>query len=176
MFVDNLGSCLHAKDNKKIKTVFPTCVYSVLCTTIFQGLVNIPYFCDMESNRQKKIGGILQKDLVEILQGSLRNEGIKNLMISVTKVNVTVDLSIARVNLSVFPASEGPALLEGIKSNGPLIKHALALRVKNQLRKMPSLAFYLDESLEYIDQIDRSLKGEDNPIDDPSLLDKRKKI
>jgi ribosome-binding factor A len=129
----------------------------------------------MESNRQKKIGGILQRDLVEILQGSLRKEGIKNLMITVTKVGVTVDLSLARVNLSVFPASKGPEILKGIKSNGPLIKHALALRVKNQLRKVPNLTFFLDESLEYIDQIDRSLKGESNPIKDPSLLENRKK-
>ena len=133
------------------------------------------YFCEMESNRQKKIGGILQEDLAEILQRSATQGGLRGVIISVTKVKVTVDLSIAKVYLSVFPNKEGEAILEGTRSNTALIRHELAQRTRHQLRRMPQLEFFIDDSLEYIDNIERSLKGEENPIEDPDLLDKRKK-
>ncbi|TJY34821.1 30S ribosome-binding factor RbfA [Pontimicrobium aquaticum] len=129
----------------------------------------------MESNRQKKIASVLQRDLVDVLQNAATQGGMKGVIISVTKVNVTVDLSIAKVYLSIFPVNKGKELLEGITSNAALIKHELAQRTKHQLRRMPQLAFYIDDSLEYIDQIDRSLKGLDNPLEDPDLLEKRKK-
>ncbi len=129
----------------------------------------------MESQRQKKIASVLQRDLVEVLQGAATQGGMKGILISVTKVNVTVDLSIAKVYLSIFPIVNGTELLEGIKSNAPLIKHELSQRTKHQLRRMPQLIFYIDDSLEYIDQIDKSLKGIENPIETPDLLEKRKK-
>jgi|TARA_Y100000385_G_scaffold281098_1_gene333326 ribosome-binding factor A len=129
----------------------------------------------MESQRQKKIASVLQRDLVEVLQGAATQGGMKGILISVTKVNVTVDLSIAKVYLSIFPIDKGPGLLEGIRSNAPLIKHELSQRTKHQLRRMPQLIFYIDDSLEYIDQIDKSLKGSENPIENPDLLEKRKK-
>ena len=129
----------------------------------------------METNRQKKIGGILQKDLVDVLQGSATRGGLKGIIISVSKVTVTSDLSIAKVYLSIFPNKEGEELLKGIRSNTPLIRHELAQRTKHQLRRMPHLEFFIDDSLEYIDRIEQSLKGKDNPIADPKLLDKRKK-
>ena len=129
----------------------------------------------MESQRQKKIASVLQRDLVEVLQGAATQGGMKGILISVTKVNVTVDLSIAKVYMSIFPINKGAELLEVIKSNAPLIKHELSQRTKHQLRRMPQLIFYIDDSLEYIDQIDKSLKGNDNPIQNPDLLEKRKK-
>jgi len=129
----------------------------------------------MESQRQKKIASVLQRDLVEVLQGAATQGGMKGILISVTKVNVTVDLSIAKVYLSIFPIVKGTELLEGIKSNAPLIKHELSQRTKHQLRRPPQLIFYIDDSLEYIDQIDKSLKGIENPIENPDLLEKRKK-
>ncbi|WP_353777171.1 30S ribosome-binding factor RbfA [Winogradskyella sp. 3972H.M.0a.05] len=129
----------------------------------------------MESNRQKKIGALLQQDLVEVLQNAATAGGLKGVIISVSKVSVTVDLSIAKVYLSIFPNKEAEKLLEGIKSNSGLIKHELAQRTRHQLRRMPQLEFFIDDSLEYIDNIERSLKGGDNPIDNPDLLDKRKK-
>lgn len=132
------------------------------------------YFCRMESNRQKKIASVLQTDLVDVLQSAARS-GNLGVIISVTKVNVTVDLSIAKVYLSVFPTDKRESLLEGIKSNAPKIKHELAQRTRHQLRRMPELQFYIDDSLEYIDQIERSLKGLDNPLENPDTLDKRKK-
>ena len=129
----------------------------------------------METNRQKKIGTVLQNDLVDILQGEVRKNGITNLIISVSKVSVTTDLSIAKVYLSVFPTEKGPEILAAIKSNTPLIKHDLSQRVKLQLRKVPNLSFYIDDSLDYIEKIDKALIGDENPIENPELLDKRKK-
>lgn len=128
-----------------------------------------------ESHRQKKIGGILQQDLVEVLQGAATKGGLRGIIISVSKVSVTADLSIAKVYLSIFPNKEGAELLKGIRSNTPLIRHELAQRTKNQLRRMPNLEFFIDDSLEYIERIDKSLKREDDPIRDADLLDKRKK-
>jgi ribosome-binding factor A len=129
----------------------------------------------MESNRQKKIASVLQRDLVDVLQGAATQGGMKGIIISVTQVKVTVDLSIAKVYLSIFPNDKGEELLEGIRNNAPMIKHEIAQRTKHQLRRMPELEFFIDDSLEYIDQIERSLKGLDNPLDNPDLLDKRKK-
>lgn len=129
----------------------------------------------METNRQKKIGQLLQNDLVDILQGEIRKNGISNLIISVSKVNVTSDLSIAKVYLSVFPSDKAGEILNAIRSNSTLVKHELAQRVKNQLRKVPDLNFYIDDSLDYIEKIDNALSGKDNPVENPDLLDKRKK-
>ena len=129
----------------------------------------------MESNRQKKIAGILQQDLVDVLQRAASEGGLKGVIISVSKVSVTVDLSIAKVYLSIFPNKEAGELLNGIRSNTPLIRHELAQRTRHQLRRMPTLEFFIDDSLEYIDNIERSLKGEEDPIKDKDLLDRRKK-
>lgn len=130
----------------------------------------------METNRQKKIGALLQNDIVDILQGEVRKNGITNLIISVSKVSVTTDLSIAKVYLSVFPNEKAAEILTAVRSNTPLIKHDLAQRVKQQLRKVPDLIFYIDDSLEYLEGIEKALKGEENPIEDRSLLVRRKKL
>jgi len=130
----------------------------------------------METNRQKKIAGVLQKDLVDVLQSAAR-DGVKGVLISVTKVQVTSDLSQAKVFLSIFPNAKRDELLEGIKSNAPLIRHELAQRTKNQLRRVPGLAFFIDDSLDYIENIDASLQGKDeDPIKNPEILPKRRKL
>ena len=129
----------------------------------------------METQRQKKIAGVIQKDLADILQRAATDGGMQGTLISVSKVYVTTDLSIARVYVSIFPNNKAAELLEGIKSNEPLIKHELAQRTKHQLRRIPELSFYLDDSLEYIDNIEKSLKGDEDPIENPDLLPKRKK-
>ncbi|PQJ16271.1 30S ribosome-binding factor RbfA [Aureicoccus marinus] len=128
-----------------------------------------------ESQRQKKVAGVLQEDLAEILQRAATEGGLKGVILSVSKVRVSVDLSIAKVYLSIFPNDKGEELLEGIRSNQPLIRHEMAQRTRNQMRRMPELLFYLDDSLEYIQNIEDSLKGKDNPIENRDLLDKRKK-
>jgi ribosome-binding factor A len=133
------------------------------------------YFCKMETNRQKKIAGVLQKDLVDVLQSAAR-EGMKGVIISVTKVNVTSDLSEAKIYVSVFPSDKRDELLKGIVANTIMIRHELAQRTRHQLRRMPNLLFFPDDSLDYIENIDNALKGnEENPIDNPDILDQRQK-
>ncbi|KLT70623.1 MAG: 30S ribosome-binding factor RbfA [Flavobacterium circumlabens] len=129
----------------------------------------------METNRQKKIGGVIQKDLVDILQGEVRKNGINNLVISVSKVSVTSDLSVATVYLSIFPQEKAKETLEGIKSNSTLIKHDLSQRVRLQLRRVPNLVFFIDDSLDYIEKIDNALSNRENPIENRDLLEKRRK-
>lgn len=129
----------------------------------------------MESQRQRKIAGVIQKDIVELLQRAASDRGMHGVLISVTKVHITVDLSMAKVYVSIFPNKWVKELLEGIRSNQSLIRHELARRTKNQLRRVPKLNFHLDDSLDYIDKIEESLKKGGNPIEDRSLLDKRKK-
>jgi ribosome-binding factor A len=129
-----------------------------------------------ESNRQKKIAGVLQEDLAKILQEMIRDSGQTGIIISVSKVSVTVDLSIAKVYVSVFPSKNADALVQELNEIKPKIKHQMALLTKNQLRKMPDLLFFNDDSLEYIEGIENAVKGEENPLKNPDLLDKRKKI
>lgn len=128
-----------------------------------------------ESNRQKKIASVLQTDLANVLQNMFREAGHSNIIISVSKVTVTTDLSISKVYVSVFPANNANAIVEELNKVKPTIKHKIAQLTKNQLRKMPELSFYNDDSLEYIEKIDRAVKGEDNPLKNPDLLPKRKK-
>ncbi|NND61836.1 MAG: 30S ribosome-binding factor RbfA [Flavobacteriaceae bacterium] len=129
----------------------------------------------MESNRQKKIAGVLQKDLAAVLQSMLRDAGQLGIIISVSKVAVTVDLSIAKVYVSIFPAKQAEAIVGELNLMKPKIKHQIAMLTKDQLRKMPDLSFYNDDSLEYINNIEEAVKGEEDPIKDPDLLAKRKK-
>jgi ribosome-binding factor A len=128
----------------------------------------------MENNRQKKIAGIIQEELAKVLQQAIRDAGQNNLIISVTKVNVAVDLSTAKVYVSVFPETQAAETLKGLSSNSPLIKHELSQITKNQFRRMPELFFYIDDSLQYIEGIEQSLKEEENPIENRALLYKRK--
>lgn len=129
----------------------------------------------METNRQKKVAGVLQRDLVDVLQKALQQAGAKDLIISVSKVGVTTDLSQAKVYISVFPHQKADEVLKEVKTVKPFIKHEIAQRTRHQLRKMPELQFYIDDSLQYIDGIDKSLKGDENPIENPDLLPRRKK-
>ena len=129
----------------------------------------------METNREKKIAGVIQKDLVYILQGEVRKNGVSNLVISVSKVYVTSDLAFATVHLSIFPPEKSAETLAAIKTNTPLIKHDLSQRVKLQLRRVPNLTFKIDDSLDYIEKIDNALNSRENPIDNRDLLEKRKK-
>jgi len=129
----------------------------------------------IESNRQKKIAGVLQKDLASILQNMLREAGQLGIIISVSKVSVTVDLSQAKVYTSIFPADKADAIVSELNAVKPKIKHQIALLTKDQLRKMPDLQFYNDDSLEYISGIENAVKGTEDPLKNPDLLEKRKK-
>ena len=130
----------------------------------------------METNRQKKIGGVIQRDLADVLQAQVRDAGVSGTLISVSKVRVTSDLSQAKAYLSIFPSEKAQELLEDFNKVKPKIKHELAQRTRNQLRRMPNLEFFIDNTLDYIEGIEKSLKREDNPLDDPEKLSKRKKL
>lgn len=129
----------------------------------------------METTRQKKIAGIIQKDLSDIISQTLRNAGRANIIVSVTKVRVTPDLLIAKAYLSVFPVVHADDLIAEINAMKTKLKHQVALKTKNQLRRMPELTFYNDDTLEYIEQLDKAVKGDDNPLTNHDLLKPRKK-
>ena len=106
----------------------------------------------METNRQKKIAGVIQKDLVDILQGAAR-DGMKGVVISVTKVHVTTDLGQAKAHLSIFPSDKKDEIMEGIKANTVMIRHALATANQKSVEKNAGAAlFYVDDSLDYIER------------------------
>ena len=109
----------------------------------------------METTRQQKINSLLQKDLGEIL---LRDVIIPNTMITVTRVNITSDLSVARVNLSIFATQDKTAIFKQIQAKKKEIRRLLGERVKHQLRIVPDLQFFIDDSLDRIDRIDELLK------------------
>lgn len=129
----------------------------------------------METQRQKKISQIIQKDLAEIIQENLRTTGQKNLIISVTKVKVTPDLLESKAYLSVFPEDKTMSVLKEIKQLSNGIKHQLAMRTKNQLRRVPEIQFFHDDTVAYVNAVEEAFKGKNNPIENPELLDKRKK-
>jgi ribosome-binding factor A len=129
-----------------------------------------------ETNRQRKIAGVLQKDLVDVLQKAAQ-DGMKGVLISVSKVHVTSDLGVAKVYLSIFPSEKRKEIVEGVKSNTATIRYEMAKRTRNQLRRMPELLFFGDDTLDYLEEIDKSLSGQDeNPIKNPEVLPRRKKI
>lgn len=128
-----------------------------------------------ESQRQKKIAGILQGDISKVLQDKMRENAVKNIIVSVTRVTVTPDLGYAKVYVSVFPADKAESLVQEIITMTTEIRHEVAAKVRHQFRRMPELQFYNDDSLEYMDQINRELKGYNNPIENPDILPRRKK-
>ena len=111
----------------------------------------------METTRQNKISRLLQKDLAEIFQKEARDM-FHGIMLSVTNVRISPDLSVARVYLSILPSEKGETTLLEIKLHQSRIRGLLGLRVGKQLRIVPKLDFFIDDSLDYIDNIDRLLK------------------
>lgn len=109
----------------------------------------------MESKRQAKIARLLQKELSEIFRR--QTAALGGVIVSVSGVRVTSDLSIAKAYLSIFPPDKSQEILENIKKQSKTVRYELAQAVKEVLRKCPELQFYLDDSLDYIDNIDRLL-------------------
>ncbi len=113
------------------------------------------FFRYMESTRQAKIARLLQKELSEIFrQQTAQTHGT---LVSVSAVRVSPDLSVAKAYLSVFPSEKAADILKNINDNAQTIRYELAQRVRFQLRKTPALAFYIDDSLDYIENIDHLL-------------------
>ncbi len=120
------------------------------------------------SFRVERLGALLKKDLGEIIQRSFQPEGT---FVTVTNVRVTPDLSIAKVYLSVFsPGRDEKVVYEFIDEHVPQIRHKLAGKIKNQVRKIPELHFYADDTAEYVNKMQNLFKKVDNqpkaPTDD----------
>ncbi len=112
----------------------------------------------MESNRQKKVAKLLQKDLSEIFL-NLSRSSYRGVMITITHVLVSKDLSIAKVYLSLFPEKNKMDIFQDIKYQKNIIKHQLSMKLKNQMRKTPDLNFFIDNSHEHFDHINQILKN-----------------
>lgn len=110
----------------------------------------------METTRQQKIGRLLQKEMSDIFLLYAREH--QGTLISVTRVNVSSDLSIAHVNLSVFPSDRGEAVLKAVKENTSKFRLDLGNKVRHQLRIIPALIFHIDDTLDYLERIDELLK------------------
>ena len=110
----------------------------------------------MQETRQNRIARLLQKELSLIFQSQTRL--MPGVMVSVTRTRVSPDLSICTAYLSVFPSEKGEELLKNIESNTKTIRYELGTRVHNQLRIIPELRFFIDDSLDYIERIDELLK------------------
>ena len=106
----------------------------------------------MQETRQNKIARLLQKELSLIFQSQTR--AMHGVMVSVTRVKVSPDLSVCTAYLSIFPSEKSEELLANIKANDKTIRYELGTRVRNQLRIIPELRFFIDDSLDYLDRID----------------------
>ena len=110
----------------------------------------------MESTRQSKIARLIQKELSEIFL--LQAKSMNGVLVSVTSVRVSPDLSIARVYISVFPSERGDEIVKNLNGNMKQIRFDLGNRLRHQLRIIPELKFFIDDSLDYLERIDELLK------------------
>ncbi len=120
------------------------------------------------SFRVERLGELLKRDLGEIIQREFQPDGT---FVTVTSVRVTPDLSIAKVYLSVFsPGRDQQVVYEFIDEHVSQIRHKLAGRIKNQVRKIPELHFYADDTSEYVNKMEQLFKKVDEqpkaPTDD----------
>lgn len=110
----------------------------------------------MQETRQNRIARLLQKELSLIFQAQTRS--MHGVMVSVTNVKISPDLSICTAYLSIFPSEKGNEIITNITKNASQVRYELGTRVRNQLRIIPELRFHIDDSLDYIENIDRLLK------------------
>jgi ribosome-binding factor A len=108
----------------------------------------------MESKRQQKFAGVIQKDLAEIFQREGMNL-LPNVMVTITKVRVTSDLAIARIYLSFFNSNNNTLALNTIKAHAGEIRYKLGSRIKDQARIVPQLEFFVDDTSEYVERMDK---------------------
>ncbi len=110
----------------------------------------------MESTRQNKVARQIQKDISEILQ-RLSSGWFPGKLITVTVVRITPDLGIAKIYVSIFPSANNKEAIKTLNTNRNIIRNELAKKIRHQLKKIPELLFYLDDSLDYIENIDNIL-------------------
>jgi len=111
----------------------------------------------MESTRQKKVSRLIQKEVADIFlkKGSELAHGK---MVSVTKVRVSPDLSFAKVYISIYPSAGQDDILKSVQDHSSKIRFEMGQKIRRQLRIVPEIAFYIDDSLDYIEKIDKLLK------------------
>ena len=112
----------------------------------------------MDNNRLQKINRLIQKELGELLL--IEAKKMPGVIISVTNVRVSADLSVAHSYLSVFPSEKSKELVSNINENVKTVRYDLGKRLRNQLRLIPELTFHVDDSLDYIENIDNLLKDQ----------------
>ncbi|MDO4691432.1 MAG: 30S ribosome-binding factor RbfA [Porphyromonadaceae bacterium] len=110
----------------------------------------------MDNTRMSRINRLLQKEISDLFRQ--QTSAMPGVLVTVTSVTVSPDLSVARVRLSIFPTERGKELLANIRENTKTIRYDLGQRVRTQLRKLPDLSFYIDDSLDYLERIDELLK------------------
>ena len=108
----------------------------------------------MESKRQQKFAGVIQQDLAEIFQREAMNF-LPNTLVTITKVRVTPDLAIARVFLSFFNSVDAAASLSTVKAHASEIRYKLGVKIKNQVRVVPQLEFFVDDTNDYVEKMDQ---------------------
>ncbi|MBR1449680.1 MAG: 30S ribosome-binding factor RbfA [Prevotella sp.] len=110
----------------------------------------------MQETRQNRIARLLQKELSLIFQSQTRM--MHGVMVSVTRVKISPDLSVCTAYLSIFPSERADEIIGNVRTNEKTIRYELGTRVRNQLRIIPELRFFVDDSLDYIEHIDELLK------------------
>ncbi|MDM8335852.1 30S ribosome-binding factor RbfA [Mediterranea massiliensis] len=109
----------------------------------------------METTRQNKIARLLQKELSDIFQKETK--GMPGVLISVSAVRISPDMSVARAYLSIFPSERSAEIIKNVNDNVKSIRYELGTRVRYQLRIIPELKFFVDDSLDYLEHIDELL-------------------
>jgi ribosome-binding factor A len=112
----------------------------------------------MDTIRQSKMARLLQKELATFFQTESRNL-FSGKMITVTIVRVTPDMSLAKVYLSVFPQKKDEDIIARITHHAKTIRNVLGRNIRHQVRIIPELAFYLDDSIDYLEHIESLLKS-----------------
>ncbi len=111
----------------------------------------------MENTRQERVAKQIQRDVAEIFQRDLA-DALRGTLVTVTAVRVSPDLGYAKIYVSIFPFGKAQAILEIIESQNRAIRGALGRRMRNDVKSIPELQFFIDDSLEYIENIDSLLK------------------
>jgi ribosome-binding factor A len=109
----------------------------------------------MDTTRLHKVERLIQKDLGEIFLAQTKQ--MHGVLVSVTNVRMSPDLSLSKAYLSIFPSEKGKEILSNINSQKKSVRYELGLRIGKQVRRVPELAFFLDDSLDYLDKIDHLL-------------------
>jgi ribosome-binding factor A len=108
------------------------------------------------STRQNKVSKQIQKDMAEILQ-SQKNLVALGKMLTVTSVRISADLSVARIYISVFPSADSDQIIKTLNEHINHFRNELGRRIRYQLKKVPELGFFLDDSLDYLENIENIL-------------------